>query len=115
MHGPGWCRGLRATAARYPGDPGVRELVDELSAISTKFASFWSDHEVTTRTSDHYRLLHPQVGVLELDYEILHFHDGGQRLMVYSAEDGTKSFGRLRDLCRNLQARDAHRAGMAPA
>jgi len=95
---------LRATAARYPDDPGVHALVGELLAASPKFALFWSDHEVAVRASGHYRILHPDVGLLDLDYEMLHLHDRDQRLMLYSAEPGSPSFERLMDLERKLQA-----------
>lgn len=95
---------LRATAARYPDDPGVHALVDELLATSPEFARFWSDHEVAVRESGHYRILHPDVGLLDLDYEMLHLHDRDQRLMLYSAEPGSPSFERLMDLERKLRA-----------
>lgn len=100
---------LRATAARYPDDPAVHTLVDELLASSPKFACFWSDHEVAIRGSGRYRILHPDVGLLDLDYEMLHLPDRDQRLMLYSAEPGTPSFERLMDLGRALHARSAPR------
>jgi transcriptional regulator with XRE-family HTH domain len=98
---------LRATAARYPDDPGVRALVDELLTRSPRFARFWFDHEVAVRSSGRYRLLHPVAGLLELDYEILQLPDRDQRLVLYTAEPGSVSFGHLRRLGNALQARSA--------
>lgn len=98
---------LRATAARYPDDPGVHALVEELLAHSPRFARFWFDHEVAVRSSGRYRLLHPVAGLLELDYEILHLPDRDQRLMLYTAEPASPSFKRLRELGNALQAEAA--------
>lgn len=95
---------LRATAARYPDDPGVHALVSQLLAASPEFATFWSGHEVAVRASGHYRILHPDVGLLDLDYEMVHLHDRDQRLLLYSAEPGSPSFERLVDLDRKLHA-----------
>lgn len=106
---------LRVTAARYPDDPGVHALVDELLAASPKFAHLWSEHEVAVRASGHYRILHPDVGLLDLDYEMVHLHDRDQRLMLYSAESGSPSFERLLELDRKVRDRTADNISKATA
>ncbi|MBO0893201.1 MAG: helix-turn-helix domain-containing protein [Acidimicrobiales bacterium] len=104
---------LRATAARYPDDPGVHALMEELLAQSPRFARFWFDHEVAVRSSGRYRLLHPVAGLLELDYEVLHLPDRDQRLMLYTAEPGSPSFERLRELGSTIPAEAAVQAQTA--
>jgi transcriptional regulator with XRE-family HTH domain len=96
---------LRATAARYPNDPGVHALVDELLAGSPRFARFWLDREVAVRSGGRYRILHPEAGLLELDYEMLRLPDRDQRLVLYSAEPSGSSIERLRELGRSVRPR----------
>ena len=40
---------LRATYARYPGDPGIDSLVTEMLALSPLFAGMWAEHDVEVR------------------------------------------------------------------
>ncbi|MFC1411040.1 helix-turn-helix transcriptional regulator [Streptacidiphilus sp. N1-12] len=81
---------LRA-GGRYPGDPEVRRLVDELSADSPLFAELWASREVEVRRSVTKRTVHPLVGELELDCEILTVPGHDQRLLLYTAAPGTTS------------------------
>jgi hypothetical protein len=39
---------LRAVSARYPDDPDIHALIDELLAGSTEFARIWASHHVNT-------------------------------------------------------------------
>jgi transcriptional regulator with XRE-family HTH domain len=80
---------LRAAAARYPGDPGIRELVTELLAASPRFAAMWAEHEVAVRRSVTKRIDHPVVGRIEVDCQVLHVPETDQRLVLYVAVPGT--------------------------
>jgi transcriptional regulator with XRE-family HTH domain len=81
---------LRA-GGRYPEDPDVRRLVDELAAESPQFAELWAAREVEVRRTITKRTVHPVVGKLELDCEILTVPGHDHRLLLYTAEPGTPS------------------------
>ncbi|SDU48990.1 helix-turn-helix transcriptional regulator [Jiangella alkaliphila] len=82
---------LRAAAARYPRDAELRRLIGDLTAGSALFRDLWDRHEVDVRRSTHKRVVHPVVGVLELDCETLLIPDRDQRLVLYTAAPGTPS------------------------
>ncbi|MDL4777488.1 helix-turn-helix transcriptional regulator [Actinomadura xylanilytica] len=88
---------LRASG-RYPGDPDVRRLVDELSASSPQFAALWAAREIAVQRTLRKRTVHPVVGELELDCEILPVPGRDQRLVLYTAAPGTASGHALRRL-----------------
>lgn len=80
---------LRMALGRYPDDPGLRRLVDELLAQSPRFASLWEEGAVAERRSSSKTVDHPQLGRLTLDCDALHLPDLDQRLIVYSAAPGS--------------------------
>jgi len=83
---------LRAEAGRTPYDPGLTELVGELSTRSEEFASRWAAHNVRYHRTGVKRLHHRVVGALELDYEALDFPgDPELRMFVYTAAPGSPS------------------------
>ncbi|MEU9455627.1 helix-turn-helix transcriptional regulator [Streptomyces sp. NPDC048277] len=86
---------LRAVAAARPGDPAPAALVAELLAGSAEFAGLWAEHEVAVRRASTKRFLHPSVGLLELDCEVLLNADTHQQLVVHTARPGTESYERL--------------------
>ncbi len=87
---------LRAVAAARPDDPVPRALVAELRAASAEFARLWETHEVAVRRAATKRFVHPVVGLLELDCEVMLAHDHRQLLVVHTARPGTESYERLR-------------------
>ncbi|MDU0345407.1 hypothetical protein RWH44_06780 [Microbacterium sp. KSW2-29] len=77
---------LRFVAGQYPDDRALAELVGELSMNSREFARLWAKHDVRLCSSGTKRLHHPQVGDLDLHYEVLHLPDSnGQRLLTHTA------------------------------
>jgi len=91
---------LRATYARYPGDPGIERLVTELLGVSPRFARMWAEQEVEERRNIVKRFTHPAAGPLEFECQVLHVPDSDQRLVVYCAEPGSptqQAFRRLSD------------------
>lgn len=82
---------LRAAAGRHPDDPGIRQLVADLSAASEHFAELWSAGEVRVQRSSVRRIRHPVVGHLELDAQTLQVSCADQRLVFYTAAPGTPS------------------------
>lgn len=86
---------LRATAARRRGDSDVVDLVDRLLAASPEFASIWAEHEVAVRRADSKRILHPEVGLLDLLCETLVSGLGDQILVVLFPRPGTDARDKL--------------------
>ncbi|RNF91720.1 helix-turn-helix transcriptional regulator [Streptomyces botrytidirepellens] len=101
---------LRAVVAARPDDPGPAALVAELRAASPEFAALWETHEVAVRRSTVKRFVHPVVGELELDCEVLLSAEHAQRLIVHTAAPGTESAERL-ELLRVVGLQDLTPSG----
>jgi hypothetical protein len=87
---------LRAAAARYPDDPGIRTLIADLSTTSELFTRLWDQYEVKVRRSSTKRMLHSVVGPLDLHCDILFVPDLDQKVVLYTAAPGTSSHEALR-------------------
>jgi Helix-turn-helix. len=87
---------LRAAAARYPADAGIRSLLARLRTHSPEFVRRWEQHRVGVRRGSTKKIRHPVVGELALEYEILEITDRGQRLVIYTAPPGSPSLEALR-------------------
>jgi transcriptional regulator with XRE-family HTH domain len=91
---------LRVSAARWPDDLKLTELVGELSMRSTEFANLWSVHPVRGCAHNTRDYQHPLVGALTLSDELLQLPDDeGQRVVVLNAEPGSASEAALKLLC----------------
>jgi transcriptional regulator with XRE-family HTH domain len=92
---------LRYTAAHYPDDRLLAELVGGLSINSPDFARLWATHDVRLCSSGTKLLHHPEVGDLDLHYEVLHLPDSdGHRLLTHTASSGSASADALSMLPR---------------
>ena len=80
---------LRSRLARRPDDKKLRALTDLLRARSPRFADLWENHDVKLRRSDRKTVLHPVVGRLDLDCEVMLSPEHDQRLVIHSARAGT--------------------------
>jgi transcriptional regulator with XRE-family HTH domain len=92
---------LRAAYVRYPADQSIASLVTEMLGTSPAFAEMWAAHEVESRHPLMKRFVHPEVGPLEFECQVLHIGDTGQRLIVYCAPPGSATqaaFRRLAEL-----------------
>jgi transcriptional regulator with XRE-family HTH domain len=58
----------RAAMAEHVGDPAWKCLVSRLLAVSPEFTELWERHEVAGPENLTKRWLHPQVGLLRLNY-----------------------------------------------
>lgn len=90
---------LRATAARRSGDADVTELVRRLRTTSAEFEQLWNEHQVAVRVSDTKRILHPEVGLIEVVCETLLTTNESQRLVLHLPRPGTDAAEKL-DLLR---------------
>jgi transcriptional regulator with XRE-family HTH domain len=100
---------LRATAAH----PDVIELVEQLTAASDEFTALWTEHEVAVRRADRKRIIHPEVGMLDLLCEVLVGASGDQFLVVLFARPGTNAREKL-DLLRTIGTQDLTAAPSLP-
>jgi len=95
---------LRAAYARGPADPGLRELITEMLALSPVFAQMWAEHEVQSRQPLVKRFVHPLAGPLEFECQVLHVGTTGQRLIVYCAAPGSPTQDAFRLLAARAQS-----------
>lgn len=83
---------LRAEAGRDPYDKRLSDLIGELSTRSEPFRVKWARHNVKVHNAGTKRIHHPLVGELTLNFESIDLAgDPGQKLVVYTAEAGSKS------------------------
>jgi transcriptional regulator with XRE-family HTH domain len=86
---------LRAVHGRNREDPEASELVERLLADSAEFADLWGRHEVGVRRDTRKRFIHPTVGMLELDCQVLTAENQTERLVVFTAAPGSESAEKL--------------------
>ncbi|GAA3163576.1 MULTISPECIES: helix-turn-helix transcriptional regulator [Nonomuraea] len=80
---------LRRTQARYPSDPEIAELVEELRTGSPEFARLWERHDVQPAPTLSKTFHHPVVGSVTVDCDSLALTDCDQHLILYSAPPGS--------------------------
>ena len=82
---------LRAANGSYPDDAELTELIDDLRAISDTFAAYWDRFEMAPRIRTTKTILHPTVGAITVDCEILTAAATGSdlRVMVYTVDPDT--------------------------
>jgi hypothetical protein len=80
---------LRATAARFPRDPRVTRVIAGLSAASAHFVALWNGHEIAALHETHKTIEHPQVGLLQLDCDVLTVDGADLRVVLFTAAPGT--------------------------
>ncbi|EXG82618.1 helix-turn-helix domain-containing protein [Cryptosporangium arvum] len=85
---------LRTTAGRYPGDPDVAALIERLDRTA-RFRELWARPVVAAHESAHKVAVHPEVGEIALDANILPIQDSDLRIVVLTARPGTDARGAL--------------------
>ncbi|WP_129663390.1 helix-turn-helix domain-containing protein [Phytoactinopolyspora endophytica] len=79
---------LRAAWATRPDDAELAALINELRAGNPDFARLWDERDVRVNAHGHKRLLHPAVGPISIEFDVLTpLHDRDQRLVVYRGAD----------------------------
>ncbi|MER7079430.1 helix-turn-helix transcriptional regulator [Saccharopolyspora kobensis] len=87
---------LRAAAARRDArDTEASSLIATLLHRSPEFAELWAEHDVAFRRNDRKRLVHPALGVLDVNCLHLFSEDGRQRLLWFTPAVGTDSADKL--------------------
>ncbi|MDT0610140.1 helix-turn-helix transcriptional regulator [Streptomyces lancefieldiae] len=104
---------LRAAAARRDAkDPEVGSMIRTLLGVSPEFAALWADHDVAFRRDDRKRIVHPTLGVIEVNCLNLFSEDGRQRLLWFTPAVGTDSAGLL-DLLGVVGTQDVGEASVS--
>lgn len=107
---------LRLLSGRFAHDTELAALVGELTLKSPEFASMWAEHPVENCMSGHKTLNHPQLGTLELGFEVLTMpDDSGHRVLTYTAEPESETATALARLQRPPLALALARAGLVQA
>ncbi|MCW2930413.1 MAG: transcriptional regulator, partial [Actinomycetia bacterium] len=86
---------LRAAYGSMGARSRAGELVRALQKASSEFASLWERHEVAQRFADHKTLIHPELGAIEVDCQVLFTEDQSQALLVLTAAPRTESYDKL--------------------
>ncbi|GIE83198.1 transcriptional regulator [Actinoplanes philippinensis] len=87
---------LRAATARYPADPGLRDLLAALRAASADFVRLWDDGVVGTHESNSKTVHHPEVGSFSVDCDVLTAPGSDVKVVCYSAPVGSDAADRLK-------------------
>jgi transcriptional regulator with XRE-family HTH domain len=82
---------LRATAARYPDDPEIKELIADLLAGSTAFAELWEARDIAAEPTLCKSFQHPLVGLVTMNCDALAIPDRDQQVIIYTATPGSPS------------------------
>ena len=87
---------LHESFTRDGKDSRAGALVEALLEESPEFAALWREHPVASRYCGPVRLVHPEVGPLDLHCQRLIDPDQSQQLVVYTAAPGSESQEKLR-------------------
>jgi len=91
-----YASGLRGIVARRGPTSRAARLAELLLGESAEFRRVWDEHEVGIAPRDVKRYLHPEVGLLELDCQVVQDPTQSHALLVYTAVPGSESHERLR-------------------
>lgn len=80
---------LRTVQAKYPKDPDLARLIDELRSGSARFDELWRAGRSGRLRSLSKTIAHPDLGALTLDCDALLVPEADQTVVVYSAAPGT--------------------------
>ena len=80
---------LHSALARYPADPAVRGLVEDLRQGSAEFVRLWERHDVQAPPTLTKTFRHPTVGAVTVDCDVLLLPDRDQHVVLYTAPPGS--------------------------
>ncbi len=88
---------LRFVSGAFADDARLARLVGELSLASADFARMWAEHPVALCTHGVKLFHHPDVGRMDLAFEVLHLPENdGHRLLLHHAVPGSAGDEALR-------------------
>jgi transcriptional regulator with XRE-family HTH domain len=86
---------LRGALVDHPRDRGLAELLDELRAGSAEFARLWDEGAVGVHVSARKTVVHPQVGEVTCDCDVLTVPCSDIKLVMYTVAAGSVDAERL--------------------
>jgi transcriptional regulator with XRE-family HTH domain len=86
---------LRAAYGQMGPKSRAGELVSVLRKASAEFAELWDRQEVAKRFADHKTLVHPELGTIEVDCQVLFTEDQSQALLVLTAPPRSEGYEKL--------------------
>ncbi|MES5820604.1 helix-turn-helix transcriptional regulator [Streptomyces sp. RG80] len=86
---------LRTALVDYPGDRALNGLVEELRATSAEFTRLWDEGVVGPHVSARKTVVHPQVGEVRCDCDVLTVPGCDIRLVVYTVAAGSADAEKL--------------------
>ncbi|HEU5008877.1 MAG TPA: helix-turn-helix domain-containing protein [Jatrophihabitantaceae bacterium] len=87
---------LRAAVARRGNDGGeAAALVQDLTRQSPEFVALWERRDVAVRRQERKRIVHPSLGVIEVNCLNLFSEDGRQRLLWFTPAADTAAVEQL--------------------
>lgn len=89
---------LRRAVDRYPRDEITRRLLTDLRDGSAEFAALWDSHPAPTLDHRAKVLDHPEVGPLDVHWNVLAVPENDQEVIFITAEPGSAAARALRRL-----------------
>jgi len=89
---------LRSSSGKYPNDQCLAQLIADLREASPRFRILWESRRVGVYEQEHKTIDHPQLGMLQVDCDILTTHRNDLRVVVYTAAPGSPSAKGLEEL-----------------
>jgi transcriptional regulator with XRE-family HTH domain len=86
---------LRTALVDYPHDRGLIDLVAELRSTSAEFTRLWDEGAVGPHVSARKTIVHPQVGEVTCDCDVLTVPGCDIRLIVYTVAAGSADAEKL--------------------
>ncbi|MEH3154374.1 MAG: helix-turn-helix transcriptional regulator [Gordonia paraffinivorans] len=87
---------LLVASTRYPNDPQVTDLIDELTAGSPEFVRLWERRDIQPPAALRKTFQHPVVGEVTVDCNVLAIPELDQQLVLYTAPAGSRDADALR-------------------
>lgn len=106
---------IRQVAGRHPFDKQLTDLVGELATRSEVFARLWGQHDVRFHRTGSKRLRHPEIGVVQLDYEAMTLPADPRLSMSVFTPHGEADADRLALLAMWAQDQSVPTAADAPS
>jgi hypothetical protein len=88
--------GLRSAYGSMGASSRAGELVAELLRRSEEFGELWERQEVAQRFADHKVLIHPDIGAIEVDCQVLFTEDRAQALLVLTPQPRSADAEKIR-------------------
>ncbi|WP_033329162.1 helix-turn-helix transcriptional regulator [Streptomyces yerevanensis] len=94
-HGRAQAARLRAALTSGNDTPRAAQILAELQEHSPEFVRMWELQEVAQRYDDCKTVLHPELGRIDVDAQVLYTEYRAQTLVVLTTRPGTESHSKL--------------------